>query len=146
MDTRHREDCRRVRIPATTDYPIDATGDVVTGDTIKFTEAVFAGSFRKPIYLGDRVIEAEIIRDSYGAEKQQHTFTIRILRSTGTDAVPVGTVTTRKGRNIYRRGVQRQIWQSEDARASEASEKHKRGDDARQAREQRRSGMVNGCY
>lgn len=55
---------------------IDTTGDVVVGDTIKFTEAVFEGSYKNPKYKGDREIEAYIYSESYGKAKQQHSFSI----------------------------------------------------------------------
>lgn len=31
-----------------TDFPISCTGDAVTGDAIRFEEAIFEGSFRNP--------------------------------------------------------------------------------------------------
>lgn len=120
----------------------NCTGDAVAGDTIRFREAVFGGSFRKPQYLGDRTIIAEIIRDSYGAAKQQHTFTLRIIESSGFEPLAVGTVTRRKGRNVYRQGTERLAWENEDARYSAATEKHMRGDAARAAREARRETLA----
>lgn len=126
------------RKPVTTDYPVVATGDVVAGDTIRFEEGVFGGSFRNPSFLGNRTVEAEVMRDSYGADKQQHTFTLRILASSGIEPLEVGKVTRRKGRNVYRNGVWRQRWADEAARKAAADEKHGRGDAARAAREERR--------
>ena len=87
------------------DYPIDCTGDVCTGDTVLFAEAVFGGSHHKPRFLGHRRIAATITRDSYGAAKQQHTFSIRVLASDGYQALAPGTTTTRKSRNLYRNGT-----------------------------------------
>ena len=124
--------------PATADFPVDATGDVVVGDTIRFQEGVFGGSFRKPTFVGNRTIEAEVVRDSYGADKQQHTFTLRVLRSEGAEPLAPGTTTRRKGRNVYRNGTQRQRWADETAREGARTEKHGRGDAARTARAQRR--------
>ena len=126
------------RAPASDDFPLNATGDVVAGDTIRFTEAVFGGSFRKPTYQGERTVEADVVRDSYGAAKQQHTFTLRVLRSEGVDALAPGTKTRRKGRNVYRNGTQRQRWADEDARKQATDEKHGRGDAARAARDERK--------
>ena len=57
------------------EFTINCTGDVCAGDHIRFTEAVFAGSYRKPKFKGERVVEALVVRDSYGEAKQQHTFT-----------------------------------------------------------------------
>ena len=117
---------------------IDATGDVVAGDTIRFTEAVFGGAFRNSTFLGEREITATVLKDSYGAAKQQHTFTLRILASAGCQPLAGGAQTTRKGRNVYRRGVRRLEWTDEAARAAAAEEKHSRGDSARAERAHRR--------
>ncbi len=116
---------------------IDCTGDVVCGDTIRFSEGVFGGSYRKPKHIGNREIIAEVVKDSYGQQKQQHTFTLVVLESSGEQPLKVGTKTTRKGRNVYRNGTERLLWDDEAARESVADEKHERGDDARQKRADR---------
>ena len=121
------------------DFPRDCTGDAVTGDTILFTEAVFGGSYRKPKFLGDRRIAARIVGDSYGAEKQQHTFRLEIIDSDGYDPLPAGAHTTRKGRNVYRNGTRRMPWADETARRQAQAEKHGRGDAARARRDARKS-------
>ena len=117
---------------------LNATGDVVVGDRITFTEGVFGGSHRNPNYLGDREIVAEVIRDSYGASKQQHTFTLRVISSAGFDPVKVGKEIRRKGRNVYRNGVLRETWTDESERDAVRNEKHSRGDAARFARNERK--------
>lgn len=119
-------------------FTIPCTGDVVAGDVIEFTEAVFAGSFRKPRYVGERTIQAEVLRDSYGAEKQQHTFTLKVLASAGAEPLTAGTVTTRKGRNVYRNGTRRAPWPVEADRRAALDEKHSRGDLARADRAERK--------
>lgn len=113
---------------------IDCTGDVVTGDTIKFTEGVFAGSYRKPNYQGERTLEAEVIKDSYGDLKQQHTFTLKVLKSEGYQPFDAGKIIRRKGRNIYRNGTKRKLWEDESLRYQAQAEKHSRGDVARRER------------
>ncbi|MDE1904998.1 MAG: hypothetical protein KGH75_00925 [Rhodospirillales bacterium] len=120
------------------DFHLDCTGDVVTGDTILFTEATFGGSFRNPKYLGDRRLIAEVVRDSYGDAKQQHTFTLFVLASDGVEPVATGTKITRKGRNVYRNGTRRLRWPDESARRHAAEEKHTRGAEARARRAARR--------
>jgi hypothetical protein len=117
---------------------IPCTGDVVTGDTITFTEGVFGGSHRKPRYLGDREITATVLRESYGNAKQQHTFTLEVIESTGEQAIPAGKQIRRKGRNIYRNGTSRLPWDDENERRAAANEKHQRGDLARNCAEMRR--------
>lgn len=122
-----------------TDFTIDCTGDVVTGDVIEFSEAVFVGTYRRPQYLGDRLVQARVLRDSYGADRQQHTFTLLIIASSGAQALGTGAQTTRKGRNVYRNGTRRQPWHDEEARRQAAAGKHARGDLARATRDERRA-------
>lgn len=117
----------------TDEYPIDCTGDAVTGDHVRFERAVFTGSFRKPKFSHMETVEGEIIADSYGRDKQQHTFTLRLVD---------GSTTRIKGRNLYRNKVYRQMWADENARKLAADEKHHRGDKARQARSDRKGEWI----
>lgn len=119
-------------------FAIDCTGDACVGDTIKFKEAVFGGSFKKPKYLGDREITAKIIKDSYGADKQQHTFTL-IISSSGTDPLTSGT--TRKGRNVYKNGTHRIKWDNEDDGLKSLDDKHDRSDITRAERDKRKNNI-----
>jgi hypothetical protein len=122
-------------------YPIwaPARGDVVTGDTIRFTESVFGGSYRKPRYLGQRAVRAEVTRDSYGGAKQQHTFTLRVIRSTGFECIETGKLIRRKARNVYKGEPERLRWADNVERDNVAAEKHERGGAARAARDERRA-------
>lgn len=113
---------------------------IVAGDTISFSEAVFGGSFRRPQFVGERTITAEVVRESYGAAKQQHTYTLRVVESAGTQPLATDAIVRRKGRNIYRNGVSRLAWTDESARAAATREKHRRGDAARAARDERKAG------
>lgn len=113
----------------TDEYTIDCTGDVVAGDQIAFDRALFAGGFRNARFVGHERIVATVIRESYGALRQQHTFTLkredgRLLRI--------------KGRNLYANQVLRKRWLKEDERHLVATEKHQRGDRARRDRQQRK--------
>ena len=125
--------------PSIPDSWVDTTGDVVKGDTIKFTEGVFGGSFKRPTYLGDREVVAEVLNDSYGADKQQHTFSLRVLSSSGKQQLEAGKKTRRKGRNVYRNGTLRLTWEDEKSRSAALDEKHGRGDAARATRAARKS-------
>jgi len=116
---------------------IDCTGDVVSGDIITFTETVWGGSRTSPRALGERTITARVLKESYGQEKQQHTFSLFILESTGYEALPEGKKTLRKGRNVYRNGCTRERWEDEEARRAALDEKHARGDAARAIRDER---------
>lgn len=117
-------------------YP--CTGDVCAGDTIVFEEAVFEGSFRKPRFAGDRKIAAHVLKDSYGADKQQHTFSLEIIWCRGHDPIAPGKRIRRKGRNVYRNGTKRMPWANEAERGVSLDEKHQRGDKARVARDIRK--------
>lgn len=117
---------------------INATGDVVAGDVIRFTENVFSGSYRRPQFEGTRTITGRVVRDSYGDKKQQHTFTIEVFDCEGVSPIESGKVIRRKGRNVYRNGCLRQPWDDETARRAAVDEKHARGDKARRARQARR--------
>jgi len=125
------------RIETSSDFSIEATGDVVAGDHIRFCEAVFGGSFRKPRFEGIRTVDALVVNDSYGGDKQQHTFFLKVIHSHGEQALAVGARTTRKGRNIYRNGTVRMPWADESDRDAEADNKHERGAMARVARGER---------
>ena len=106
-------------------YKINTTGDAVVGDEVSFDRAIFSGSFRKPKFEGYQNIKGKIIKDSYGADKQQHTFTIEM---------PDGSKTRIKGRNLYKEGTYRKPWKDESLRKGVAEEKHQRGDVARKIR------------
>lgn len=115
-----------------------ASASVCQGDVIKFAEAVFAGSYRNARHVGERVIVCKVIKESYGELKQQHTFTLKVITSTGMEPVKKGKTIRRKGRTIYRHGVERLVWNDEQHREAVAAEKHERGDVARAARTVRR--------
>jgi len=123
-------------------YNINCTGDVVAGDAIVYEEAVFGGTWKKPKFRGNRKIWAEVTKDSYGQKKQQHTFTLKVLKSTGVDPIQKNSVIRRKGRNVYKNGTYRIKWLNEKEREISAKEKHSRGDKARKTREIRISGWV----
>lgn len=110
-------------------FRIDCTGDAVTGDKVRFSRAVFLGNYKKPEFIGYEIVTGEIIKDSYGKDKQQHTFTIR-----KTD----DTTTRIKGRNLYRHNCYRMPWDDESQRRVAREEKHTRGLVARRDREIRR--------
>ncbi|GEM_PF-972890 len=126
-----------------TEFNLDATGDVVQGDVIQFKEAVFTGTWKKPVYAGDRIITGRVVKESYGEDKQQHTFTLQLLDIQGTksDEYMPGMEIRRKGRNVYKNGVRRQEWVDETLRDEVANEKHERGGKARYIRNQNKSNL-----
>ena len=118
-------------------FPIDATGDACVGDVVLFAEAVFGGGRSAPTFLGERRIAAEIVKDSYGVAKQQHTFTLLVIASDGYEPIDAGKKILRKGRNLYRRGTRRAPWAREGDRSQSLRNKHERGRNARAARQER---------
>lgn len=110
-------------------YSIDCKGDAVVGDEVAFEQAIFEGSFRSPQFIGYELIKGKILKESYGQEKQQHTFTIELID---------GSRKRIKGRNLYRNGIWRKPWGDESLRFEACDEKHHRGDAARSRRNERR--------
>ena len=110
-------------------YCFEATGNCCVGDEVCFERATFSGSYKRPKLDGFERIQAKIVADSYGAEKQQHTFTLELAN---------GSKTRIKGRNLYANGVWRKPWKNEEDRLAVLEEKYKRGDIARAAREYRK--------
>lgn len=119
---------------------IDCTGDVVTGDIIKFQEPVWTtpySGYRKygPSNLpnpaeGSRGIIAKVLKDSFGKTGQRHTFTLQVLNSWGIDPLEVGKVVRRKGITIYHSGVFRMKWDNEDERKVATDDVASRSSDA----------------
>ena len=112
-------------------YMIDCKGDVVVGDKIEFVEGVFCGVWPRGSFVGHRTIRAEVVADSYGQGRQQHTFTLRVIESLGIDRIRIGAKIYRRGRTVYRNGTHRQAWPDESSRKPVADEKHARGKQAR---------------
>lgn len=117
---------------------IKCTGDACVGDVVRFTEKVWGGSHWRPVAMGSRTIVARIVKDSYGAAKQQHTFTLEVISCEGAHPVSLDKKLLRKGRNLYRNGTERQRWHDERQRKAALAEKHSRGNEARRARSIRR--------
>ena len=115
------------------EYCIDATGDACVGDEVCFERALFTGSFSKPKFNGYEKIQGKIIKDSYGKEKQQHTFTIEL---------DDGEKILIKGRNLYRNGLYRKPWIDEASRKECLDEKHKRGNEARMKKAVRKNNPI----
>jgi len=117
------------------DWKKDCTGDACKGDHVRFTKAIWTGNYPNSRRSGSEIITGLIVKDSYGAEKQQHTFTI--LRDDTEKKMRI------KGRNLYREGCYRKRWDDEveghsPARAAALEDKHQRGTTARMDRSFRR--------
>ncbi|CAM6055638.1 unnamed protein product [Sphagnum tenellum] len=120
-------------------FSIDCTGDVVQGDVVLFNQQVydsydFISRCAAGLALGKRMVAGRVVSDSYGAAKQQHTFTIEVLWSTGVQPLPAMYPLQIKGRNLYRPRTLRQPWLNEEDRQAALVEKHSRGEAARKIR------------
>lgn len=111
------------------DYTIDCTGNVCKGDEITFEKAEFTGTYPRAKFSHMERRFLKVLKDSYGKDKQQHTFTCLDLET--------DMVVRIKGRNIYRNGCKRKEWINEDDRLKVLEEKYSRGSEARKNRKER---------
>ncbi|URE42511.1 hypothetical protein MUK42_15301 [Musa troglodytarum] len=119
-------------------FVINCTGDVCKGDVVLFRQRVydkFDKVSRSANIIGKRIIAGRVVKESYGAAKQQHTFTVEILWCKGKKALPPLFPLLVKGRNLYRLKTFRQHWSNELERSKVLAEKHQRGAAARRIRE-----------
>ncbi|CAL0331813.1 unnamed protein product [Lupinus luteus] len=122
-------------------FIINCTGDVCKGDIVLFRQKVyekFDKMTRHGRTLGNRTIAGRVVKESYGAAKQQHTFTVEVLWSSGVKKLPPLFPLLVKGRNLYRQKTYRQRWKNEADRAIVLSEKHRKGAAARLVRAMRK--------
>ncbi|XP_066400374.1 uncharacterized protein [Miscanthus floridulus] len=101
---------------------------------VMFVGAMPSYSNRRCMRRGKRIVAGKVIKESYGKQKQQHTFTIQVFWSKGPGKLPPLHLLLVKGRNLYRMMTFRQPWANEVERLKVLEEKHNRGDDARRVR------------
>lgn len=113
-------------------YDINCTGDVCKGDEIVFVKRIWKrrrinryGKMAN-IVTGYELVQGTVEKESYGREKGQHTFTIRLKD---------GSSLRIKGRNLYGVGVWRKPWKDEEERQEILDEKHERGSTVRAKKE-----------
>uniref|UniRef100_A0A0D9X1K6 DUF7699 domain-containing protein n=1 Tax=Leersia perrieri TaxID=77586 RepID=A0A0D9X1K6_9ORYZ len=110
-------------------------GDVCRGDAVLFKQKVYEKSGKRHSKcIGKRIVSGRVVKESYGKEKQQHTFTIQVFWSKGVGKLPPLHPLLIKGRNLYRMMTFRQPWLNEADRVKALDEKHGRGDAARRVR------------
>ncbi|GBG85441.1 hypothetical protein CBR_g40083 [Chara braunii] len=121
-------------------FVIHCKNDVCRGDIIRFVQKVKEG--RRCI--GTRLVVGKVVNESYGTEKQQHTFTVEVLWTTSVKGttLPLMKQLLIKGRVLYRSGVRRQLWEDEQERQRVLDEKHARGGMARSMRQAVREGKM----
>ncbi|KAK2654759.1 hypothetical protein Ddye_014615 [Dipteronia dyeriana] len=123
-------------------FVLNCKGDACTGDVVMFEQNVYemfniASRSASGPPCGKRIVAGRIVKESYGATKQQHTFTIEVLWSKGEKPLPPLHPLLIKGRNLYRLETLRQRWEDEGERRKVLMEKHVRGSHARSNRETR---------
>uniref|UniRef100_A0A7N0TYQ6 Zinc finger CCCH domain-containing protein 62 n=1 Tax=Kalanchoe fedtschenkoi TaxID=63787 RepID=A0A7N0TYQ6_KALFE len=121
-------------------FVLNCKGDACMGDVVMFEQKVYAAydlAARSGPPIGTRVIAGRIVKESYGAAKQQHTFTIEVLWSRGEKPLPPLHPLLIKGRNLYKMKTLRQRWEDETLREQALRDKHLRGAAARTDREMR---------
>ncbi|KAM6564382.1 hypothetical protein CsatB_024380 [Cannabis sativa] len=129
-------------------FDINCTGDVCKGDVVLFTQKVyerFDKVTRHGKVLGKRTVAGRVVKESYGAAKQQHTFTVEVFWSRGIKKLSPLYPLLVKGRNLYKMRTFRQRWSDEALRLNVLAEKHKRGAAARLERAMKRTknGIAN---
>ncbi|XP_021825074.1 zinc finger CCCH domain-containing protein 62 [Prunus avium] len=123
-------------------FVVNCTGDVCKGDVVLFTQKVYEKFDKVRRYgriLGKRTVAGRIAKESYGAAKQQHTFTVEVLWSRGIKKLCPLFPLLVKGRNLYRLRTFRQRWSNEAERSKVLAEKHRRGEVARRVRAMKKS-------
>ncbi|CAA0829470.1 SAP domain-containing protein [Striga hermonthica] len=123
-------------------FVLNCKGDACTGDVVMFEQNVYeafsiASRSANGPPCGTRIVAGRIVKESYGAAKQQHTFTIEVLWSKGEKPLNPLHPLLIKGRNLYRLKTMRRKWEDEGERQKMLSEKHARGGAARLDREAR---------
>ena len=98
---------------------------------ISITEPVFSGSHRRPKFVGERTIVGKIVRDSYGAQSGQHTFTVLVESASGVDAPESGKTIRRKGRTLYKNATVLAYPDDHDTLAQEKSSRAAVAQDAK---------------
>ncbi|KAF7828749.1 CDPK-related kinase 5-like [Senna tora] len=117
-------------------FIVECTGDVCQGDVF-CSDRAFMKMTRHGRHMGKRTVAGRVVKESYGAAKQQHTFTVEVIWSCGVKKLPPLFPLLVKGRNLYKLKTYRQRWKNEAERVEVLSEKHQRGAEARLTRASR---------
>ncbi|CAI7855954.1 unnamed protein product, partial [Closterium sp. NIES-53] len=89
-------------------FCINCTGDVCRKDVVLFRQRIFKGHSKKSKCLGCRMVAGRVVMESYGEKRQQHTFTVEVIWSTGLQALPPMKQLLVKGRFLYKHKTFRQ--------------------------------------
>jgi hypothetical protein len=75
--------------------------NIVKGSVLTLDLPVFTGSFRNAKLSHHARVKVVVLKESYGKQAGQHTFTTNILESDDPINFKVGSNLIRKGRNLY---------------------------------------------
>lgn len=75
--------------------------NLAAGVTIAFTDNIWGGNYKRPEFVGSRIVTAKIIRESYGQKTGQHTFSMQVVSCVGDQPLSPGAKIRRMGRNVY---------------------------------------------
>jgi len=108
---------------------VETRGDIVAGDEILFYEAVWNKRSKKHLHastmpVGYRVIAAEVVWESWGPEKANHSLTLRVRESSGRDPIHPGKVIWRKNMQVLHNRCWRLRRIGESAGEQERKEKY----------------------
>lgn len=95
-----KEDAKKYNFSALPLIEGNNTPDAAVGDIVIFTEPFFEGSYPNSRFSHKDKEMCLIVKDSYGAKRAQHTFTLCILDSEGSTRSK-GENFRKKARNIY---------------------------------------------
>jgi hypothetical protein len=100
-------------------YSIKANYDIVRGDKLRFSEAVFDGEGSRARLLGMRTVEARVVADSSRAGRRPGMVALLVIASDGLAALPAGAAISREAGVLFRHDAYRSSWRKEhDRRAS----------------------------
>ena len=75
--------------------------NLVQGTIFEAQLPVFTGSYKNAKFSHNVSVKMQVIKESYGAERGQHTFTLLCLESSHPEDFAVGKTYRKKGRNLY---------------------------------------------
>ncbi|KAA8541608.1 hypothetical protein F0562_022760 [Nyssa sinensis] len=83
-------------------FVLNCKGDSCMGDVVMFEQNVYemfniASRSASGPPCGTRIVAGRIVKESYGAAKQQHTFTVEVLWSKGRETFPSSSSTPNQG-------------------------------------------------
>lgn len=95
---------------------VDATLDVIPGDTIAFKDGLYLGDSEKSQKVGERIVVAKVLKCTSNGTKVSSLFSLQVLNCEGDSPLQCGEVIHRKAKSLYVNGTQRLVWEDEENR------------------------------